>query len=78
MEDRHYFINYKTDQTSKPYKCPEDIKKDLTSIEGLRIVGEGKRRPIVMASIPDDKLDKVKSLDSVIKVTESKKYEPLW
>jgi hypothetical protein len=62
-----YFVKYKATQTKEPYELPEKLQKALTT-EGVKINHQSSFEPIVIVEIPDDKVDKIKSLDDVVGV----------
>jgi len=75
MSDK-YFITYKPETESEPYKLPDTVRNSLNSIEGVVIEFEGSTKPVVIAAVPKDKLDMIKSLDLVISVHEDVQFHP--
>ncbi len=73
MEEK-YFIEYKTDRADGPYELPEELRNELMGIKGLVIEHESSHKPVVIASLPKDELDKVKSLDSVVRVYDNVQF----
>ena len=75
MEER-YWIQYETDRTTPPYGLPEELRTELLGIKGLVIEYESSMLPSVIATIPKDELDKVRSLDSIVKIHGDFKFDP--
>ncbi len=71
-----YFVKYKTAQTKEPYDLPESLKKALTA-EGVKINHQSSFEPVVIVEIPNDKVDKIKSLDDVVGVYKNVKFDLL-
>jgi hypothetical protein len=65
-----YFLTYETTQTEKPYKLPSELKEQLGEIDGLRITGdhENVAEPVIIIEIPEDRVEQVESLESVVKL----------
>ena len=72
MEEK-YLIRYKTDRTTRPYDLPEELRTELLGIRGVVIEYEFFVLPTIIATIPKDELDRVRSLDSIVMV-----YVPTW
>ena len=67
---KKYFIKYKANQTAEPYQLPEKVRNDLNSIDGLNILYESNVEPKIVALIPDDKLDELNLLESILSIED--------
>ncbi len=75
MEER-YWVQYKTDRTTPPYRLPEELRTELLGIKGVVIDYESSMLPSVIATIPKDELDKVRSLDSIVRIYGDVQFDP--
>ncbi len=70
-----YFIRYKPEEEKEPYHAPEELKRELKSL-GVEIQVEAEFFPDLIARIPDDKLEAVRSLEGVVSIYDDFKFEP--
>ncbi len=75
MEEK-YFIEYKTDKATN-YELPENLRSELMRIKGLVIEHESSCKPLVIVTVPKDELDKVRYLDSVVRIYEDIQFSPM-
>ena len=66
---QEYFIHYKPEK--KEYKLPDAIKIQLSE-NNIKITYQSKFSYIIMALIPDDKIESVQSIDSILRVSLNK------
>lgn len=69
-----YFLKYQAQQDKPPYTLPEELKKQLLELEGLKILSNyerGSSQPVVIVEIEKDKVEQVKSLEGVVKLFEN-------
>ena len=64
-----YFINYQTERVSAPYKIDDDLKKKLVEL-GVNIIYEVESEPVVIGTIPDGFVEKVKEIESIVGIFE--------